>query len=85
MLMKLFLPKELSGELSSIHLSTTGTSKLTNSNVLRNLDSKLSHLEESQRRDLKKLMQEYEDLFPDVPSRTGQIYHVIDVGDAALL
>ena len=81
MLMKLFLPKELRGELSSIHLSTTDTSKLTNSN----LDSKLSHLEESQRRDLKKLMQEYEDLFPDVPSRTGQIYHVMDVGDAALL
>lgn len=39
-------PKEISGELSSSHLSFTYTTKLTNSSVLRNLDSRLSHLEE---------------------------------------
>ena len=48
----------------------------------RNLDSKLSHLKESQCQDLEKLLQEYKDLFPDVPSRTDQIYHDVDVGDA---
>lgn len=76
-------PKELNSELSSSHLSPTNTTKLTNSNVLRNLDSKLSHLEESRRQDLKRLLQEYKELFPDVPSRTDQIYHDVNVGDAA--
>lgn len=34
------------------------------------------------RQDLKKLLQEYENLFPDVPSRTGEISHDLDVRDA---
>ena len=76
-------PRELGGELSSSHLSPTDRTKLTNSNVPRNLDSKLPHLEDSQRQDLKKLLQECKDLFSDVPSRTDQIYHDVDVGDAA--
>ena len=38
-----------------------------NSNVLRNLDSKLSHLKESQCQDLEKLLQEYKDLFSRRP------------------
>ena len=41
-------PKELKSKLSSSHLGPTDTLKLTNSIVLRNLDSKLSHMEESQ-------------------------------------
>lgn len=76
-------PEDLSSEFSSSHLSPTDASKLTNSDVLKNLDSKLSHLEESQRQDLQKLLEKYSDLFPDVPSRTNQIYHDVDVGDAA--
>ena len=51
--------------------------------MLRNLDSKLPHLEESQCQDLEKLLQVFKDLFLDVPSRTDQIYHDKDVGDAA--
>ena len=43
--------------------------------VLRNLDFKLSHLSESQRLDLEKLLLEFEHLFPDAPTRTDQIYH----------
>ena len=43
-------PKELKSKLSSSHLGPTDTTKLTNSIVLLNLDSKLSHLEESQSR-----------------------------------
>lgn len=51
--------------------------------MLRNLDSKLPHLEESQCQDLEKLLQVFKDLFLDVPARTDQIYHDKDVGDAA--
>ena len=47
--------------------------RLTNSSVQRNLDSKLS----ATSRDT--------DLFPNVSSRTDQIYHDVDVGDAAPL
>ena len=50
--------------------------------MLRNLDSKLSHLSESQHQDLEKLLLEFEHLFPDVPTRTDQIYHDVDVGNA---
>ena len=50
--------------------------------MLRNLDSKLSHLSQSQRQDLEKLLLEFEHLFPDVPTRTDQIYHDVDVGNA---
>ena len=46
--------------------------------MVRNLDSELSCLEESQRQDLEKLLQEYEVLFPDVPPTTDQTYHGID-------
>ena len=62
----------------SSHFSPTDTTKLTNFSVVRNLDSELSRLEESQRQDLEKLLQEYEVLFPDVPPTTDQTYHGID-------
>ena len=54
----------------------------TNTDVLRNLNSKLSHLLESQHQDLEKLLLEFEHLFPDVSTRTDQIYHDVDVGNA---
>ena len=60
--------EELSNELSSNAFSPTDTTRLTNSDVLRNLDSKLSHLSQSQRQDLEKLLLEFEHLFPDVPT-----------------
>ena len=49
------------------------------------MDSKLSDLSESQRQDLEKLLLEFEHLFPDVPTRTDQIYHEVDVGNADLI
>ena len=76
-------PKEdLSSELSSDSVGPTDTTRLTNTDVLRNLDSKLSHLSESQHQDLEKLLLEFEHLFPDVPTRTDQICHDVDVGNA---
>ena len=57
--------------------------RLMNTDVLRNLDSTLSHLSESQRHDLEKLLLKFEHLFPDVPTRTDQIYDYDgDVGNA---
>ena len=76
-------PKELKSKLSSRHLSHTGKTKLTNSNVLQNLESKPSHLEESQCQDLKKLLQEYQDLFSDAFSKTDHIYYDVEVSDAS--
>ena len=60
----------------------SGTAKLNNSEILRNIDSKLAHLTQSQQQDLKELFSEYKQLFSDVPLRTDTIIHDIDVGDA---
>ena len=59
-----------------------GTARLKNSDVLQDLNSKLSHLSQYQRRDLEHLLHEFKHLFPDVPNRTDAIYHDVDVGDA---
>ena len=56
--------------------------KLNNSAILQNLDSKLSHLDVSVQKDLAEILSEFSHLFPDVPSRTDQEYHDVDVGNA---
>ena len=65
-----------------IDKSDPGPSKLENSDILRNLNNKLSHLEPSQQEELKQLIHEYEHLFPDIPTRTDKIYHDIIVEDS---
>ena len=65
-----------------IDKSDPGPSKLENSDILRNLNNKLSHLEPSQQEELKQLIHEYEHLFPDVPTRTDKIYHDVIVEDS---
>ena len=76
-------PKEdLGSDLGSNSFGPTDTTRLTNTDVLRNLDSKLSHLSDIQHQDLEKLLLEIEHLFPVVPTRTDQIYHEVDVGNA---
>ena len=57
------------------------STKLYNSDVLADMDTKLLHLSESQRTDIKVLVQEYNCLFPDVPSRTNKINHDVDIND----
>ena len=54
-------------------------SKLQNSDILKDLDKKLSHLDQTQRDKLKMLILEYEHLFSDIPTRTDQIYHDVDI------
>ena len=46
------------------------------------MDSKLQHLENSKKQELRDLLFEYKHLFPDVPTRTNKIFHEADVGDA---
>ena len=65
-----------------IDKSDPGPSKLENSDILRNLNNKLSHLETSQQEELKQLIHEYEHLFPDIPTRTDKIYHDVIVEDS---
>ena len=56
--------------------------RLSNSDILDNLDSKLEHLDSEKQSELKKLILDYKHLFPDVPSRTDKIFHDVDIGDA---
>ena len=57
--------------------------KLQNSNVLQQLDSKLDHLLPDQKQEIAEIIQQYKDLFPDVPNKTHIACHDVDVGDAA--
>ena len=54
-------------------------SKLQNSDILKDLDKKLSHLDQIQHDELKMLILEYKHLFPDIPTKTDQIYHDVDI------
>ena len=65
-----------------IDKSDPGPSKLENSDILRTLNNKLSHLEPSQQEELKQLIHEYRHLFPDIPTRTDKIYHDVIVEDS---
>ena len=59
------------------------SSKLQNSDILKDLDQKLSHLDSDKRLELKQLILEYGHLFPDIPSRTDKIYHDVDIIDGS--
>ena len=52
--------------------------KLQNSDVLANLDEKLCQLSDNVQCELKQLIHEREDIFPDVPSRTNAADHDVD-------
>ena len=56
--------------------------RLKNSEILNDLDSYLSHLEEEQRKDLEKLMENSSQIFADRPSVTDWISHDVDVQDS---
>ena len=55
------------------------SSKLQNSDILKDLNQRLSHLDPVQTKELKQLIPEYEHLFPDIPTRTDKIYHDVNV------
>ena len=70
---------EMNCEEMNCHKTDPTYSKFQNSDILKDLDKKLSHLNQTQRDELKMLILEYEHLFPDIPTRTGQIYHDVDI------
>ena len=57
--------------------------KLENSDVLKNLSKRLSHIDEEQRREITALIHEYKQLFSDVPGLTQMGCHDVDVGESA--
>ena len=66
------------GEMN-FHKTGPTCSKLQNSEILKDIDKKLSYLDQTQRDELKMSILEYEHLFPDIPTRTDQIYHDVDM------
>ena len=71
--------KEVDCEEMNLNKYDPTCSKLQNSDILKNLDKKVSHLDQTQCDELKMLILEYEHLFPDIPTRTDQIYHAVDI------
>ncbi|XP_077977779.1 uncharacterized protein LOC144433347 [Glandiceps talaboti] len=56
--------------------------KLKNSDILADLDTKLSHLSRERSEELKNLILEFKHLFSDVSEKTDKICHDVDVGNA---
>jgi len=71
-------PELEGGEGESDCLSDTGV-RLNNLEILNN---KLDHLSDKEASDLKYLILEYTQLFPDTPMQTSLLYHDVDVDDA---
>ena len=57
--------------------------KLQNSQILNDLGTKLSHLPSVQRKGLAEVINQYMEVFPDVPNKTTLIEHDVDVRDSA--
>ena len=73
---------EMNSEDMNFIKSDPASSKLQNSDILKDLDQKLSHLDPVQRKELKHLIHQYEHLFQDIPTRTDKIYHDVNVEDS---
>ena len=73
---------EMNSEDMNLIKSDPASSKLQNSDILKDLDQKLSHLDPVQRKELKHLIHEYEHLILDIPKRTDKIYHGENVEDS---
>ena len=69
--------KEVDCEEMKFNKTDSTCSKLQNSDILKDLDTKLPRLDQTQRDKLKMLILEYEHLFPDIPTNTDQIYHEV--------
>ena len=63
----------------NFHKTDPTCSKLQNSDILKNLDKKLAHLDQTQRDELKMLILEYKILIPDIPIKTDQTYYDVDI------
>ncbi|XP_068233339.1 uncharacterized protein [Palaemon carinicauda] len=66
-----------------IKLSVGPDGLSNNSSILNNLDVKFQHLEKDKATSLTMLINDYKDLFQDVPGRTNILEHDVDVGEAS--
>ena len=57
--------------------------KLKNSSILAKLESKVQHLSASRQAQLSSLLNEFVDVFPNVPKQTTAMLHDVEVGDAS--
>jgi hypothetical protein len=73
----------LDAEFCSSEVEDVGySSRLENSEVLKNLDSKLCHLLPNEKEEICELISEYSHLFSDQLSQTDVVNHDVDVGSA---
>ena len=77
-----YVPHE-QNQSDSEDMNFPSSSKLQNSDILKDLDQKLSNLDSDNKLELKQLILEYEHLFPDIPSRTDKIFHDVDIIDGS--
>ena len=56
--------------------------KLQNSQILKDLSTKLSHLPSAQRKELAEVINQYREVFPDVPNTSNLVEQDVDVGDS---
>ena len=69
-------------EQSDDDLQDIGTPvKLENSQVLKDINVKVSHLSKTEQQDMKEILSEFNHLFPDIPTRTNQLHHDVDIGN----
>ena len=56
--------------------------RLSNSDILSNLDEKLKHLSPPQKTEIESLLHEFKAIFPNAPGKTTAAVHDVDVGEA---
>ena len=76
-------PVQVENDSKDICDVSSDTIKLKNSDILSNLNSKLAHLPAQQQEDVRDLLQQYEHLFGDIPSRTDKLFHDVDIGESS--
>ena len=59
--------------------------RLSNSEILDDLETKLNHVPQDKRIPLIKFLLKYKSVFPDVPNRTNVLMHDVDIGNARLI
>ena len=73
---------EMNSEDMNLIKSDPVSTKLQNSDILKDPNQKFSHLDPVHRKEMKQLIHKYEHLFPDIPTRTDKIYHDVNVEDS---
>ncbi|KAK3595044.1 hypothetical protein CHS0354_002324 [Potamilus streckersoni] len=73
--------EDLSEEIQSDTIDL-GAINLRNSEIIKNLDHNILHLQQEERNELKHLLFEYEHLFPDIYTCTDKNFHEVEIVDS---